>query len=108
MGVVKYRVSLKGLPPRMLTTFRGRQVLRLIIPSKNGRFDVVAFDGLVIKTTDPLCQAALDAYRPPKIPQVVKHHKDGTSEHKTWKHADYRDVKPFKRIGANAAHHIEL
>jgi hypothetical protein len=108
MAVIKYRVSLKGLPPQVLTDFRGRKVLRLIIPSKGGRTDVAAFEGLIIKTTDPLCQKVLDEYRPPRPPQVIRHHKDGTTEHKTWKYDDYKDLRPFKRVGANMVHHIEL
>jgi len=108
VSVVKYRVSLQGLPPKILSVYKGREVLRLIIPCKQGRFEVAAFEGLIIKTSDPICQAVLDEYRPPKVPQVLKHQKDGTTVLKTWRHSDYKDVRPFTRIGANTAHHIEL
>ena len=108
MGVVKYRVSLKGLPMSMLHMVKGRKILRLIIPSKNGRFDVKAFEGLIIKTTDPISQAVLDAYHPPRAPQVMRHAKDGSTQHKTWKYDEYKHVKPFTRVGANTVHHIEL
>jgi hypothetical protein len=107
MDVVKYHASLKGLPPGMLKIEGRRKVLHLVIPSKNGRFEVLVYEGMIIKTSDIISQTVLDAYRVPKAPSIFKQSK-GKLNSLTWKHSDYSDIHPFTRVDADVEHHVEI
>jgi hypothetical protein len=107
MDVVMYRASLKGLPPGLLKKSGRKKVLHLLIPSKNGRFEVFVTEGMIIKTSDPISQAVLDAYSVPKAPNIFKS-TNGKMSSLTWKHEDYADVHPFTRVDSDVDHHVGI
>ena len=109
MAIKKYRISLEGVPAQLISQFEDTPVLKLRIPTQFGHKEVILREGEIIRTEDDFVKAALEGYRPPKIPKITRKPKGGAlATVKTYNHLDYAEFNPFTVVANNLSHHIEL
>ena len=109
MASRKFRFSLEGLPPQVISRVDGVPVLRLRITTQAGQKDLTIRDGQIVKTEDGIAQLQLERYAPPKLPRITRKLKGALSAvSMTHKFEDYKDVRPFVEVADDSLHDLEL
>lgn len=109
MEAKKYRFSLAGLPPQIISKFEGEDVLKLRITTQFGRKDIILHEGEIIRTEDPLVSLQLENYAPPKLPKITRKPKGASvATVMTYEFNDYKDVHPFTVVSNDLPHHLGL
>jgi hypothetical protein len=104
MPVKKYKISHANLPPNIFKEEGGASFLHLKVRTLRGTFvELKIKDGDVVKTSDPIAQAALEAYTAPHIP--IKHKPKDRNEkvHAHYDASKYKNKKGFSSVAANSS-----
>jgi len=109
MTIKKFKLFFEKLPKNILHDHEGKKVLKLQFMTLFGSRRFTFEDGIVIQTYDPLIQAQLQNYTPPRLPIKTRPKGDLEAEMKApYEHKDFKKVKPFKKVSKNTQHHVEL
>ena len=109
MALLKFKLSFKGLPPHLFHDHEDKKVLKLQFMTLLGSRRFTLEDGMVIQTEDPLIQAQLTEYTPPKLPMKIQPKKDRNAKMSApYEHKKVKKIKPFKKVSKDTQHHVEL
>jgi hypothetical protein len=107
VSVRKFKFQLDLVPTQVHRKHRNAAVLKIRVPTKRGKQDLILKDGDVVFTEDdPIAEFALTHYRPPKIP--IKHHPKGVKTHMYHAYEEHCAKRPFVEIFDDSTSDHEL